>query len=231
AQYAQAVDHGGVGVGADYGVGIGAQHAVFLTREDDAGQILDVDLVDNAGARRYDAEVGEGILAPAQEGVAFLVALEFDGGVLGHRVRGAEVVDHDRVVNDQVGRGERIDALGVAAQAGHGVAHGGQVDHCRYTGEVLHDDPRRGKGDFSAGLGLGVPVEQRLDVLLGDVLAVLGTEQVFQQHLERVREAIDVVFLSQGVEVENLVVLAVDIECRTGAKASAHRASHSVLSG
>ncbi len=47
AQHAQAVDHGGVRVGADAGVGV----RLAVTDHDRPGQVLDVDLVDDAGAR------------------------------------------------------------------------------------------------------------------------------------------------------------------------------------
>ena len=39
------------------------------------GEVLDVDLVHDAGARRHDLEVVERALAPAQELVALAVAL------------------------------------------------------------------------------------------------------------------------------------------------------------
>ena len=47
AQHAEAVDHGGVRVGADEGVGV----RLAVADHDRAGQVLDVDLVDDAGAR------------------------------------------------------------------------------------------------------------------------------------------------------------------------------------
>ena len=71
AQHAEAVDHRGVRVGADQRVGVGEPVAV----EDDAGEVLDVDLVHDAGAGRHDLELVERGLAPAQELVALLVAL------------------------------------------------------------------------------------------------------------------------------------------------------------
>ena len=78
AQHAQAVDHGGVRVGADAGVGVGERAVALGAREDHAGQVLDVDLVDDAGARRDDLELVERGLAPAQELVALAVALVLD---------------------------------------------------------------------------------------------------------------------------------------------------------
>ena len=47
AEHAEAVDHGGVRVGADEGVGV----RLAVADHDRAGQVLDVDLVDDAGAR------------------------------------------------------------------------------------------------------------------------------------------------------------------------------------
>ena len=78
AQHAEAVDHRGVAVGADAGVGVGERPVALLPREDHAGQVLDVDLVHDAGARGDDLEVAEGALAPAQELVALAVALVLD---------------------------------------------------------------------------------------------------------------------------------------------------------
>jgi hypothetical protein len=90
AEHAEAVDHGGVRVGADQRVRVGHQPAVLFGIEHDPGQELEVHLVDDARVRRHDLEVVEGILAPAQEAVALLVAAELDLVVLFQRVRGAE---------------------------------------------------------------------------------------------------------------------------------------------
>ena len=75
AQDGQAVDHGGVAVGADDGVGIGDGRLAFGQGPDGLGQVLEVDLVADAGAGGHDAEVVEGRRAPAQEFVALDVAL------------------------------------------------------------------------------------------------------------------------------------------------------------
>ena len=84
---ADAVDHRGVRVGADAGVGVGRQLAVDLAGEHHAGEVLDVDLVHDAGAGRDDLEVVEGALAPAQELVALAVALVLDLDVALERLR------------------------------------------------------------------------------------------------------------------------------------------------
>ena len=63
AEDAEAVDHGGVGVGADQGVGIGPARP--RVRHHHPRQVLEVDLVDDAGGRRHDAEVVEGASGPS----------------------------------------------------------------------------------------------------------------------------------------------------------------------
>ena len=86
AEHGEAVDHGGVAVGADQRVGIGdfdrLAVALLLRRPDRLGEIFEIDLVADAGAGRHDAEVVEGLLAPFQEAVALLVPLVFARHVL-----------------------------------------------------------------------------------------------------------------------------------------------------
>ena len=62
-------------------------------------------------------------LRPAQQLVALAVALVLAGDVEGERRRRPELVDLDRVVDDEVSRDERIDLGRVAAEVGHRVAH------------------------------------------------------------------------------------------------------------
>ena len=90
----------------------------------------------------------EGALAPAQELVALAVALVLDLDVALEGLRRAEHVGDHRVVDDQLGRGQRVDLRRVAAEVGHRLAHRGQVDDARDAGEVLHDHPRRGELDL-----------------------------------------------------------------------------------
>ena len=157
AEYAEAVDHRRVRVGAHARVGVGAQDAAHLPREGHAREVLDVDLVHDAGARRHDLEVVERGLAPAQELVALAVALVLDLDVALEGVLGAEQVGDHRVVDHELGWRERVDLGRVAAEGLHGLAHGGEVDDARHAGEVLHDDPGRGELDLGVGLRLGHP--------------------------------------------------------------------------
>ena len=186
--------------------------------------MLDVDLVDDAGAGRDDLELVEGALAPAQELVALLVAAVLELDVALEGVRLAEHVDDHRVVDDQLGRGQRVDLGSVAAEFGDGLAHGGQVDHARHAGEVLHDHPRGGELDLGRGFGLRVPLGQRAHVLGGDVRTVLGAQQVLQQDLEAVGQpgrAVD------RAEPEHLVGGVADVQLAAGTEAVlARRCSH-----
>ena len=89
----QTVHHGGVGVGTNEGVRVCTLHTVNLAGHDNASQVLDVDLVDDTHARRYDLEVVECGLTPAQELVAFAVALVFDVHVAFDCLLGSERVN------------------------------------------------------------------------------------------------------------------------------------------
>ena len=106
----------------------------------------------DAGVRRHDAEVVEGLLRPAQQLVALVVAVELQLGVEAEGVGAAEDVGDDRVVDDQLGRDERVDPAWVAAQVGHGVTHRHQIHHTRHPGEVLHQHPGRRELDLGAAL-------------------------------------------------------------------------------
>ena len=102
----------------------------------------------------------------------------------------AEVVDHDRVVDDQIDRHQRVDLGGVGAQGAHGVAHGGQVDHGGNAGEVLHQDAGRTEGDLVLDRALVLdPGGDGLQVIFCDGDPVLVAQQVLQQHLHGARQA------------------------------------------
>ena len=205
AEHPEAVHHGGMRVGADHRVRVRAGHAAVLAREDDAGQVLEVDLVDDAGARRHHLEVPERLLPPAQERISLPVALELDRVVARERVGGREPVDLHRMVDHQLHRRERVDLRRIAAERAHRVAHRGQIDHRRHPREVLEQHPGRRERDLGGGLGPGIPSRQRLDVAGGDGGAVFVAEQVLEQDLERERQAIEIEPVRQAVEPEDLV--------------------------
>ena len=78
--------------------------------------MLDVHLVHDPGAGRDDLELVERGLAPAQELVALEVALVLELDVAGEGAGDAEDIGDDRVVDDQLGRCQRVDPGRVAAE-------------------------------------------------------------------------------------------------------------------
>ncbi len=177
AEHGEAVDHGGVGIGADERVGIGDFRAVLVLGPDRLRQVFEVDLVADAGARRHHREIVEGRLAPFQEGVALAVALVFEGDVVGEGLRGAELVDDHRVVDDEIDRHQRVDLLRVTAERHHGVAHRREIHHGGHAGEVLHQHARGPEGDLGLDLAaVAEPGDGGRDVVLLHRAVVLEPE-------------------------------------------------------
>ncbi len=148
--------------------------------------------MDDAGVRRYDREVGECRLAPAQERIALAVPLELEQRIQIERIGSAVVVHHDRVVDHELGRDQRVDAGRVAPQLRHRIAHGGQVDDGGHAREVLHDHARGREGDFALRELARIRLGEREDIFAGDRAPVLVAQQVLQQDLQRVGQASDV---------------------------------------
>ena len=184
AQDAEPVDHRRVGIGADERV---RERDPVVARSTTRREELQVDLVDDAGARRHDPQVAERGLRPAQQLVALDVALVLAFDVEGERAGRAELVDLHRVVDDEVGRDERVDQARIATELRHRIAHGREVDHGGHAGEVLEDDPRRHEGDLGLRRDPGPPRGQRLDILLAHHPAARVTEQVLEQDPDRDR--------------------------------------------
>ena len=170
AEHGEAVDHGGVRIGADERIGIGdfdglglaaRRHVLLLARPHRLGEIFEIDLVADAGAGRHDAEIIESALAPFQEAIALAVALIFELDILLERFRRAEFVDDDRMIDDEIDRHERIDLVGVAAELGHRIAHRREIDDGGNTGEILHQDARRTEGDLLLGRALVLRARRR----------------------------------------------------------------------
>ena len=208
---AEAVDHRRVRVGPDERVG--ERDAVPLV--DDACEELEVHLVDDPGARRDDLEVVEGVLPPAEEGVALAVPLELELGVADDREAVRELVHLNRVVDDELDREERIDLLRVAAEVVHRVPQRGEVDDRRDPGEVLQQHPARRERDLVRRLGARHPAGDGLDVGRRDTDAVLHPQRVLEEDPERVRQPPDVMARLERVDAEDLARLSRDLERRT----------------
>ena len=183
---AEAVDHRGMAVGSHERVRVGLKRAgAFLGRGlHNAGQILEVDLVDDAGCGRDNAEVVEGALPPLEKLVALAVALKLTLGIEKERGRRAEPVHLYRVVYDQIDWHDRVYLVGIAAHAGHGAAQRGQVDDTGHAGKILKDDPRRLERDLDFAGGIRAPTGNGLDRVLGDLEALGLAQGGLQQHFD-----------------------------------------------
>ena len=188
AHHAQPVDHRRMRVGADQRVRIRHRLAVARVLEHDAGEVLEVDLVDDAGVGRDDAEVGEGVLPPAQEDIALAVPRELEIRVELEGVRPAVGIDLDGVVDDELDGLQRVDARRIAAEANHRVAHRRKVHDARHAGEVLEQDSRGRECDLLAHAGGRVPVCERRDVGGAHERPVLVPQQVLEEDLQRERQ-------------------------------------------
>ena len=177
-------------IGADERIGIGdldrrglaARRRIFLLAGPNGlGEIFEINLVANPGARRNDTEIVERSLAPFQEPVALAVAAIFEIDIGLERLAIAERIDDDRMVDDEIDRHQRIDLLRITAKFRHGVTHRGQIDDGGHASEILHQNPGGTKRDLAFFLALiGQPRGNALDVLLGDRAAILEAKQVLE---------------------------------------------------
>ena len=182
---ADAVDHGGMRVGTEYG--IGKPYAVFFPHA--ARQVFHVDLMDDAVAGRDDADGLERALRPFDEAVALGVAFEFDFLVALHGVRPVVDIDFDRVVDHDVDRHQRFDLAGSQALAFGGGAHCGEVVKSAETDQVLQYDAHHDEGDFRSAFAVGLPCREVAHVFFGDALAVAETRQRFEHDANADRQA------------------------------------------
>ena len=178
-------------VGADERVGHCHLEAALPRRriipeKDAAGEKLQVDLVHDADRRRHHPEILEGLLTPAQEGIAFGVSLEFDVDVLLERIGCPEEIDLHGVVDYQIHRHERVDLPGIAAEPLHRRPHRGQVDHARHSREILQNHPGRFERNLRLGRLRGIPGCEAADVVLGHLIAVAGPQQGLEHDPDRV---------------------------------------------
>ena len=136
-------------VGADAAVREGEWCTVNLFDADNGGEVLQVDLVDDARSRGNDAELVEGTLRPAQQLVALGVALVLLRHVLLERFTCCPAINLYGVVDHQVGGDLRIDAMRINAEFGCRVAESGKVNDGGHAGEVLQHNAGRGEGDLA----------------------------------------------------------------------------------
>ena len=162
------VDHRGVGVRPDQRIRV--INAVL--RMNASREILEIDLVHDADARRNYFECVESLHTPLQEFVAFCIALELDLHVEVERVLGTVMVDLNGVITHQVHRHQRFDHLRILAHPLCGAAHRGEVAKQRNAREILEQHPRDDKGNLVGPRRTRIPIGQLPYVLFGNLFAV-----------------------------------------------------------
>ena len=172
AQNAQAVNHGGMRIGAHQSIRIG--HPLFILQftPDRFAQVFKIHLVADTRTGRNDAKAAKGLLPPLQKDVTFVVTLHFQTYVFAKGIVVTKVVHGDRVVDNEINGRERIYFSGIA-KALHRFAHCRKVNHSRDPGKVLHQNPCRSIGNFSVSMGMLKPPCQRLDIFKGDGITIL----------------------------------------------------------
>jgi hypothetical protein len=95
------------------------------------------------------------------------------------------------MVDHQFHRLQRVDAIGIAAERDHRIAHRCEIDHAGHAGEILQQHTRGHEGDFLLHLGARIPVRERADVVGLDERVVLTPQQVLEEDLHRVRQPRD----------------------------------------
>ena len=152
-----------------------------MLREDAFGQVFQVHLVNNADARRHNAEGLESLLPPLEELVALAVALELHVQIQPQSIGTAEKVHLHGMVDHQVDRHERLDHGRVLACRGHRIAHGRQVDEKRHPCEVLQHNAGNDEGNFLRSRLFRVPRGKGADIF-GSHLASVAIAQHRLEH-------------------------------------------------
>jgi len=106
------------------------------------------------------------------------------------------------VIDDEVDRLQRIDQSRIAAESGERVTHGGEIDNGRNAGEILEQHSGRAEGDLLLDRAFHVPRRERPDVVGFYELAVLVSEQVFEEDLQAEGEPVCVPVreLGEGIQ-------------------------------
>ena len=102
------------------------------------------------------------------------------------------MVDHDRVVHHQIHRHQGLDALGVTPHPLGHIAHRGEIGQERHTREVLQHHACNDERDLLGPGGVGLPVREFLDMLLGDFLAIDIAQHGLQHDPHRYRQPADI---------------------------------------
>ena len=142
AEHAERIDHRRVRVPADCKIGKGQRGCVRLVKQRDGGDLLQMDLVDDAGTGRKHLQALERALGPLEKLVALAVALELAREVDRFGIRRRVRIDLQRVVHHEGDRHAGIDFFRIAAAARHLRAQRREVHQHGNAGGVGQDNAR-----------------------------------------------------------------------------------------
>ena len=139
----------------------------------------------DAGSGRHDQHVVKGRLRPFQQVVPLDIALEFKVDVSCQCAFRCEVVDLDRVIDNEIGVDYRIDDAWVAAFISDGVAHGSEVYDDGNAGEVLQSDSPGHVWKLFLRYLIRGPRRDEANIVFGRRAEVSVAESIFQQDADR----------------------------------------------
>ena len=183
ADYAETVNHCGMGVRADKRVGIENAVVFAFGFKNQSRQIFQIDLVYDSRRRRNDGKCLKCLLPPFEEFVAFLVSFKFLFEIFFKGVGSSGAVHLHRVVDDQIHGHERLDNGGIFSLFRGGVAHCGEIDKKRNARKVLQNYARHHKRHFVIFGRCGVPCGELFYVGFGCADAVAISQHAFQHYL------------------------------------------------
>jgi hypothetical protein len=90
------------------------------------------------------------------------------------------------VIDDELGRKERVDSRRVPVEPAYRVTHGSEIDDRRHTGEVLEEHASRPERDLVVRLGDRVPRPDRIHLVGAPEPQRIGSEHVLEQDPQRI---------------------------------------------
>ena len=211
--HSDTVNHGRVRIGADQSIRKGPSNAVQIPSHHNLPDIFKVHLMAYSGVRRHDPEIVETLLSPLQERISFLVSLVLFGNIFFQGIHRTVIINLNGVVDNQIYRNQRIDFHGIFTKIFYCIPHGGQIHHCRHTGEILHQNPGRMKRNFHRLVILSFPASNILHVFFLNRSPVQFSQQVFNQDSNGKWEPLNIsdAFFLQQRDVRDVVLPAVNI--------------------
>ncbi len=176
ADCAEPRDHAGVGVRAHQRVG----EAGSVAQSEARRQVFEVELMQDARARRKQPDAVIGPRRPFYELVALAVALDVERHVPRHRVLGAVVIDGQRVIERHVDGDRRADRAGIRPGAADGSPDRGEVAEERNARRAVQDEPGDGERHLALARVVRPPVGEVADMPVCDAPSVAVAHHRFQ---------------------------------------------------